>query len=712
MGRISQPLLVFLLCSAFQSARGRHLFSDSKETPSAFTRGKRADSTVEVPGGYNVTVLLVPGSHTVHVPLRTETVIKERCLVQDLEEKEKELEEVYATNADLARQIAALQKKLKEVESSRDGAVKAQITELQGQLQDKINKLEVQTQDNSKLVLQITALQGELRGLKTEVAQATEAETTDLKRQLEEKEKQLKMRNKQLEDKNAYNAKLILKINELENEIWSLQQNQSDPAQVAELQKELQDTINKLQEQNNDNSKLVLQIIALQSQVRELQKKAADPVTKGQIVELQRQLEEKTNKLEEKDKDNSKLILQIINLQNEVKEQQRRNADMVAKEQIAELQRQLRDKDEECSSLQQRYDALHDQLTSKFAEVSKLQGELADRDAENSRLEALREQLVAKTKNCSRLQSQYDELQKLQGKCEETEELQKQLSAWEGKISRLERQLKDKDSDISTLERGLRDKESENSRLERELRDKESENSRLERELRDKESENSRLERELRDKEDDYSRLQRRYNELQGKKEEEEDTKIRAAVVTMDGNTAHPKLSLSRDGREVAVVNTRNVPDNPERFDTSLAIMAKDGFASGRHYWEVKVEGKACYSIGVAAGSAGRKGRIVPKPSKGFWTIILTRNGDFRALAGSPVTIPMREKPNKIGVYLDYKGGEVAFYNPENRSHMYSFTGQVFQEKMYPFIMTCEDSDVNEAPLVLTHVGTSLSWLG
>ncbi|KAG7455033.1 hypothetical protein MATL_G00252130 [Megalops atlanticus] len=792
MGRISQPLvLVFLLCCVLQSAQGRYLFSDSKETPSASTREKRADSTIAVPGEYNVTVSLAEKLF----PSADNRYTDPRCVTAGSHSSFPLLL--------TAQQIAALQEKLRVVQSSRDGAVKAQIAELRKQLQDKIDKLDVQTQDNSKLVLQITALQSELRGLKTEVAQATASEITDLKRQLAEKEKQLKTRNKQLEDKNAYNAKLILKINELENEIWRLQQNQSDPAQVAELQKELQDTISKLQEQNNDNSKLVLQIIALQSQVRELQKKAADPVIKAQIVQLQReleektkkleekdkdnselilqilglqheveehqrrareqptkeritdlqrqleeesrrlkdrdkensdltrqiatlqdrvrqlerevqnkideleaktnknfdqilristleskvreleraasqgtpgqiadlkrqleekdkqlkmrnkqledknaynaklilkinelenelweqhreqmnqtstaqitelqnelqdkisqlqdkandnsklvlqiialqsqvrelqkkaadpvikaqivqlqkQLEEKTSKLEEKDKDNSKLILQILSLQNEVKEQQRRNTDMVAKEQITELQRQLRDKEEECSSLQQRYDVLHDQLTSKFAEVSKLQGELADKEAENSRLEELREQLVAKTKNCSKLQSQYDELLKQQGKCEGMEELQKQLSARDAEISR---QLKEKDSDISKLERRLRDKESESSRLERELRDKE----------------------------DDYSRLQRRYNELQGKTEEVEDTKIRAAVVTLDGSTAHPKLSLSRDGREVTVV---------------------------------------------------------------------------------------------------------------------------FQEKVYPFIMTCEDSDVSEPPLILTHVGTSLSWLG
>lgn len=60
------------------------------------------------------------------------------------------------------------------------------------------------------------------------------------------------------------------------------------------------------------------------------------------------------------------------------------------------------------------------------------------------------------------------------------------------------------------------------------------------------------------------------------------------ANITLDASTAHQRLIISPDGKQVHC-GERNqpVPNNPERFDRVVCVLAKQGFNSGRHYWEV-----------------------------------------------------------------------------------------------------------------------------
>lgn len=61
-----------------------------------------------------------------------------------------------------------------------------------------------------------------------------------------------------------------------------------------------------------------------------------------------------------------------------------------------------------------------------------------------------------------------------------------------------------------------------------------------------------------------------------------------SADITLDPNTAHPRLIVSMDGKQVHCGDRhQQVPDNPERFDRVVCLLARQGFRSGRHYWEV-----------------------------------------------------------------------------------------------------------------------------
>ncbi|XP_057211548.1 E3 ubiquitin-protein ligase TRIM39-like isoform X3 [Triplophysa rosa] len=179
-----------------------------------------------------------------------------------------------------------------------------------------------------------------------------------------------------------------------------------------------------------------------------------------------------------------------------------------------------------------------------------------------------------------------------------------------------------------------------------------------------------------------------------------------AVDVTLDPHTAHPELILSDDEKQVRHGGIRHkLPDNPKRFCRSLIVLGKEGFSSGRFYYEVQVKGKSEWSLGVVRESVNRKGFITLTPDDGFWTVILRNKNEYDALADPSVSLSLRVKPLKVGVFVDYEEGLVSFYDVENRSHIYSFTDQSFTEKLYPFFNPCtNDEGKNSEPLIITPV--------
>ncbi|XP_048054556.1 nuclear factor 7, brain-like [Megalobrama amblycephala] len=179
-----------------------------------------------------------------------------------------------------------------------------------------------------------------------------------------------------------------------------------------------------------------------------------------------------------------------------------------------------------------------------------------------------------------------------------------------------------------------------------------------------------------------------------------------AVDVTLDPDTANPELILSDDGKQVSHGDTkRNVPDNPERFDYCSFVLGKEGFSSGRFYFEVQVTNKTGWNLGVARESVIRKGDITLSPRNGYWTIWLRNGNEYEALANPSGLLSLRVKPQKVGVFVDYEEGLVSFFDVESKSHIYSFTGQTFTEKLYPYFCPFQNKDgKNSAPLIISPV--------
>ncbi|XP_016113163.1 E3 ubiquitin-protein ligase TRIM39-like [Sinocyclocheilus grahami] len=179
-----------------------------------------------------------------------------------------------------------------------------------------------------------------------------------------------------------------------------------------------------------------------------------------------------------------------------------------------------------------------------------------------------------------------------------------------------------------------------------------------------------------------------------------------AVDVTLDPDTAHPDLILSDDGKQVRDGDIeQKLPDKPERFDYCVNVLGKEGFSSGRFYFEVQVKGKTEWDLGVARKSINRKGMITVSPRNGQWTVWLRNGNEYEALSSPPVSLSLRVKPQRVGVFVDYEEGLVSFYDVESSSHIYSFTGQSFTEKLYPLFSPCfNDDGKNSSPLIITPV--------
>ncbi|XP_054480821.1 E3 ubiquitin-protein ligase TRIM39-like [Anoplopoma fimbria] len=179
-----------------------------------------------------------------------------------------------------------------------------------------------------------------------------------------------------------------------------------------------------------------------------------------------------------------------------------------------------------------------------------------------------------------------------------------------------------------------------------------------------------------------------------------------AVDVTLDLETAYSCLFLSDDGKQVRRGDKKlKLPDSPKRFSTSC-VLGKQSFSSGGFYYEVQVEGKTDWVLGVAKESVNRKNSFIPvSPPTGYWTVRLKNGNQYEACAIPAIHIPLMSKPQKVGVFVDFEMGLVSFYDVDTAALMYSFTGCNFTEKLYPYLDPRHGNDgKNTSPLILCSI--------
>ncbi|XP_044038937.1 E3 ubiquitin-protein ligase TRIM21-like isoform X2 [Siniperca chuatsi] len=179
-----------------------------------------------------------------------------------------------------------------------------------------------------------------------------------------------------------------------------------------------------------------------------------------------------------------------------------------------------------------------------------------------------------------------------------------------------------------------------------------------------------------------------------------------AVDVKLDPTTAHRCLVLSPDGKKVRDGGkNQTVPDAPERFDMFGSVLGINRLTSGKSYWEVDVSNKTGWDLGVARRNAHRKGKLSLTPDNGYWVTVHYEDEKYAALSAPPVSLSLTVKPQKVGVFVDYKEGLVSFYDVTAQSHFYSFTGCSFTDEIFPYFSPhLEQNGKNSNPLIISAV--------
>lgn len=176
--------------------------------------------------------------------------------------------------------------------------------------------------------------------------------------------------------------------------------------------------------------------------------------------------------------------------------------------------------------------------------------------------------------------------------------------------------------------------------------------------------------------------------------------------VKLDPATAHQRLVLSDNRKEVKDGGEgKEVDDAPPRFDLFGSILGINSLTSGRSYWEVDVSNKTGWDLGVARNDANRKGKLSLNPDNGYWVTVHYDEDKYAALTAPPIRLSLKEKPEKVGVFVDYEEELVSFYNVSAQSHIYTFTKCSFGSELFPYFSPhVKQDEKNADPLIISVV--------
>ncbi|XP_043086976.1 tripartite motif-containing protein 16 [Puntigrus tetrazona] len=157
--------------------------------------------------------------------------------------------------------------------------------------------------------------------------------------------------------------------------------------------------------------------------------------------------------------------------------------------------------------------------------------------------------------------------------------------------------------------------------------------------------------------------------------------------LTFDSDTAHQYLRLTEERKKVTNTTPwqQSYPELPERFEHFKQVLTVESFYLGRHYFEVDMRGEGSH-VGLTYKSIERKGSESNGciTGNGFSWCLQWNGRSFSAWHSGVETPLSGPKATRIGVYVDYSGGLLAFYDVENGMALVHKYQAEFLEPLYP----------------------------
>ncbi|MEE6511390.1 hypothetical protein FKM82_017882 [Ascaphus truei] len=122
----------------------------------------------------------------------------------------------------------------------------------------------------------------------------------------------------------------------------------------------------------------------------------------------------------------------------------------------------------------------------------------------------------------------------------------------------------------------------------------------------------------------------------------------------------------------------------------SYTVLGDITVEGGQHYWEVKAQ-KDCksYSVGIAYKTLGKFDQLGKTNTS--WCLYVNNwlQTTFAAKHNNKAKALEMTVPDRIGVYCDFDGGQLSFYNANTKQLLYSFKTKFTQPVVPGFMVWC-----------------------
>ncbi|KAM4707603.1 FSD1-like protein isoform 3-T3 [Discoglossus pictus] len=122
----------------------------------------------------------------------------------------------------------------------------------------------------------------------------------------------------------------------------------------------------------------------------------------------------------------------------------------------------------------------------------------------------------------------------------------------------------------------------------------------------------------------------------------------------------------------------------------SYTVLGDTTIESGQHYWEVKAQ-KDCksYSVGITYKTIGKFDQL--GKTNISWCLYVNNwlQTTFAAKHNNKAKALDIVVPDRIGVYCDFDGGQLSFYNANTKQLLYSFKSKFTQPLVPGFMVWC-----------------------